>query len=272
MSPLSLLKQYNIIFAELRQIEAARPSESSLQSRLQHMQAGSIKFHDARQLVRLLETLRPQRILEVGSFVGVSSRLLLEASTPWQAEVVALDPNMRHRGIDQPAEVVRALNHAFLGKRLVMVEAFFDQVNLAGFYYEYEAHKPQLDHAKVDALVAQRPVIDASWSERFDMIFIDGAHDAEAVLGNYHLARSLLKEGGLMVFHDACSWHSVTQVILDIRSRGEDHVTFFGWTARLLASLLPTRMLRRIVPDRWEAPVSFGVDGLAVIRPLVNDA
>jgi hypothetical protein len=62
MSPLSLLKQYNIIFAELRQIEAARPSESSLQSRLQHMQAGSIKFHDARQLVRLLETLRPQRI------------------------------------------------------------------------------------------------------------------------------------------------------------------------------------------------------------------
>ena len=124
MSPLSLLKQYNIIFAELRQIEAARPSESSLQSRLQHMQAGSIKFHDARQLVRLLETLRPQRILEVGSFVGVSSRLLLEASTPWQAEVVALDPNMRHRGIDQPAEVVRALNHAFLGKRLAMVEAF----------------------------------------------------------------------------------------------------------------------------------------------------
>ena len=271
MSPFCLLKLYNTIQAELRQIEAARPSESSLQARLQHMQAGSIKFHDARQLVRLLETLRPQRILEVGSFIGVSCRLLLEASTPWQGEVVALDPNMRHRGIDQPAEVVRALNHSFLGKRLTMVEAFFDQVNAAGFYYEYETHRPQLDHAKVDALIAHRPVIDATWPERFDMIFIDGAHDAEAALGNYRLARTLLKEGGVMVFHDAFSWRSVRQVMLDIRSRGEDHVTFFGWTARLLTKLLPTRMLRRIVPDRWEVPVSFVVDGLAVIRPLVND-
>ena len=272
MSPFCLLKLYNTIQAALRQIEGARPSESSLQARLRQMQAGSIKFHDARQLIRLLETLRPQHILEVGSFVGVSSRLILEASTPWQGEVVAVDPNMRHRNIDQPGEVARALNRDFLGKRLTVVEAFFDRVNPAGFYHDYKAHKPQLDHAQVDALVAQRPVIDATWSERFDMIFIDGAHDTEAAMGNYRLARTLLKEGGVMVFHDAFSWRSVRQVMLDIRSRGKDRVTFLGRPVRLFTRLLPTRILRRIIPARWKAPGIFAVDGLAVVRPHANDA
>ena len=50
---------------------------------VRHAQAGSIKMYDAIILAELIEAHRPARILEVGSFIGFSTRWFLEISRPW---------------------------------------------------------------------------------------------------------------------------------------------------------------------------------------------
>jgi|LSQX01.1.fsa_nt_gb predicted O-methyltransferase YrrM len=44
---------------------------------------GSIKIADAIVLANILRRHRPQTMLEVGSFLGLSTRWLLEVSAPW---------------------------------------------------------------------------------------------------------------------------------------------------------------------------------------------
>jgi Predicted O-methyltransferase len=159
--------------------------------------SGSIKPSDAIIVAKLLQQQKPNRILEIGSFLGVSTRLLLDVSLPWSAQVTAIDPNIPHRIFDEPGYFVKEMTSAHKKCRLEIVTAFFGK----------PLRKPPV----------AVPVIDATWGRTFDLVYIDGDHSYEAVADNFRLALTMLASGGTVLFHDALSWPDVRRFLEEIK-------------------------------------------------------
>jgi predicted O-methyltransferase YrrM len=192
---------------------------------------GSVKLYDAMTLRRLLLERRPARILEVGSFLGLSARWILEVTRPWGATLTAVDPNVAHRGFARPLDAARRLNREFLPSRLEFVERRFGP--------EAAAEDPRL----------KRP---------FDFVFIDGDHRYEAVRSDFETASALLSPGGTITFHDAMSSDSVWRLLGEIGSQGVVRVhgarlagpgTFRAVRRSGLASLVRRLNLRAVLMD-----------------------
>lgn len=181
---------------------------------------GSIKPTDAMIVASLVKKHRPRTILEIGSFLGVSTRLLLDASAPWQARVTAVDPNIRHRVFEEPRLVVEKMTARYGSDQLEIVSAFFGK--------------------QTRAASREVPVIGEDWGRSFDFVFIDGDHTYEAVSNNFRLALRFLAPGGVIVFHDALSWPDVTRFLEEIREefRGKACVSLLGESHRKLLSLV----------------------------------
>ncbi len=193
-------------------------------SHVEHALYGSIKFSDAYTLYRLLDKTRPKRMLEVGSFLGFSTRWLLEASRDLGSQLTAVDPNIRHRVFDNPRGNVERFNHADLGTRLEIVTAFFGKYGASvRFHYKEELQQDQDFEAK---LLAERPILDGSWGRRFDFIFIDGDHSYESAYDNFCIARQLLEPGGTIAFHDVVTWKGVRQAFDELKERFADEGDF----------------------------------------------
>lgn len=205
---------------ELLQVVALGAPASAREERIRHAVEGSIKFADACVLARLLEQHRPQRVLEIGSFLGFSTRWISEACSGWKCEVTAIDPNIKHRIFAFPKEILLEYNKKFIvSGRLNVLTAFFGEPFVerdVAWRYDNE-RKNEADY--VENLVNDIPVIDASHSGRYDFIFIDGAHHYQAVSSNFSIARQLLNENGVVTFHDAVSWKEVNAFLNELRSQ-----------------------------------------------------
>jgi predicted O-methyltransferase YrrM len=61
----------------------------------------------------------------------------------------------------------------------------------------------------------------ADQSERFDVIFVDGAHLFDRVLVDFTLSAELCSKGGYIIFDD-CEWPSIQRVVSFLRSNRRD--------------------------------------------------
>jgi predicted O-methyltransferase YrrM len=210
-----LAARYRELQEELAALVAREPAPYPREERIRQAQEGSIKLHDAILLAELLAAHPPGRILEIGGFIGFSTRWLLETSG---ARVVSIDPGIRHRLFDRPDEIRRRFNAHFLPSRLVVKRGFFSRRLGGDWYYDYEHYKPVLSRAEVDALMDSTPVLDCeSLGERgFDFIFIDGDHNELAILDIFFDALPLLGGSGCIAFQDALTWPDVGRALARI--------------------------------------------------------
>lgn len=141
---------------------------------------GEVYLEDGRLLQRIVETLAPRTVLEVGMAHGISSLFLGEAlaALPEPALYIAMDPyqNQLWRGI---------------GLRNLRL-AGYDQ-NLLFFEEPSETVLPRL---LSEGLGPGQPV-------HLDLAFLDGYHDFDQVLVEFFFIHRMLREGGVCVFHDA---------------------------------------------------------------------
>jgi predicted O-methyltransferase YrrM len=226
----NVVMTYHELQGQLSALVGQLDSPYTPQEMIRHACEGSIKLYDAVILAELIASKRPARILEVGGFIGFSTRWLLEMSRQENATVVSIDPNIRHRVFEQPAEILRQFNSTFLGHRLVTKCGFFSQRITGNYSYDYEHYLPYISRNEVDAILDRRPVLHAGNLDegRFDLIFIDGDHCKSAVLSNFREALNLLNPQGRVVFHDAITWPDVgrglEEIATDYRSLGEVEV------------------------------------------------
>lgn len=209
-------RRFTAVRKEFETVVAGEVETGTAEERKSHALDSKIHFPDAFVLKRLLEEQRPATILEVGSFLGFSTRWLLEVSAPWHARVTSLDPNIRHRMFDQPVKTLRKYNASFLPGRLEIVEAFFGEAGECS-YEDYESYQPVRSRDYVDELVGSRRRIDANWDARFDFIFLDGDHEESAVMRDFGIAVQLLRSGGCIAFHDTFSWVGVRKALKRIK-------------------------------------------------------
>jgi len=226
---------YNGLKQELCGLIAAAGNPYPLELRLTHARDGSIKFIDAYILKQILHKYKPDTILEIGSFLGFSTRWLLEVTTSWNAKVTAIDPNIRHRVFDDPRRIVEKLNSQFYPDRLDIITGFFGPYD-DSIYYDYEHYEPKKGREFVNELIKDRVIIDKSWERKFDFIFIDGNHSYESVMNDFEIASAILNDLGSISFHDAISWAGVNRALKDIKTKYRDRaeVGIYGNLERLL--------------------------------------
>jgi predicted O-methyltransferase YrrM len=207
-------RDYRALRAELAALVRREFAGSSAEESVHEAFSGKINFPDAYVLKRLLRRHRPKEVLEVGSFVGFSTRWILEVVSRWNGRVTSVDPNIRHRSFDAPGDVLQRLNARFLAANLDVVHGFFGTPG--DVYHDYEHCEPKRTRPFVDELVASRQKITESWGRKFDFIFIDGDHSYEAVKENFRISLHLLRPGGCIAFHDALSWEGVNDALREI--------------------------------------------------------
>ena len=160
---------------------------------------------DAEMLVDATLRQRPKRILEVGTYVGVST-LLLALATDADSTIVTIDPNLPLGtemgsmqsdlgGLDGTArthDVARAAARQLgVDQRIHFIEGGF-------------ATGDTFSSSRQDPAARVAVVGPASCAEfgPFDLVFIDGLHYAAAVEADLRLAATALAPGGLILMHD----------------------------------------------------------------------
>lgn len=144
----------------------------------QAVSAGGIiqKTAELAGLLKALSGLRARWILEIGVAEGGSLALWARAAAPGAA-LIGIDPRIS-------GEAERRIRSGMRAEQGLLLLAMTSS----------EAR------GRVGEWLA---------GELLDFLFIDGAHDYEAVASDFDLYRPLVRSGGLIAFHDICPdlWH-----------------------------------------------------------------
>ena len=198
---------------------------------------GSLKPFDAHYLANVLRRYKPASILEVGSYLGMSTSWLLHVSEPWKASVTCVDPNIPHWSFQDPLAVRREyLQQSYSHRKVENIVGFFSKVG--------EGMNDDVSREQIASI----PSVGPQLTERFDMVFLDGDHTYDVVKEDFAVALKLLNPGGTVVFHDAISWAGV---------------------ARLLSELKPKykiSIMGRAIDVVGKRLVNKGMDGIAVLQ------
>ncbi|MEM9498997.1 MAG: class I SAM-dependent methyltransferase [Pseudomonadota bacterium] len=172
-----------------------------------HALQGSIKPVDAFSIKSAIDEYQPRSILEVGSFLGFSTRWICEVSSASECTVTSLDPRLRHRVFDDLKKHVELFNVSFLN-RLSFVDACLSEKNTEMFLYDYMKYEPQKTRAEALRILEDIRVVREPIGE-FDLAFIDGDHSFAATQMNVSLVAQMMPKGGVILVHDAISFPDV---------------------------------------------------------------
>ncbi len=174
-----------------------------------------------------IERLRrrgPVRLLHIGNFVGVSLCYFASKLDRSQGDlIVSLDPNIEHRGIQQPAAVVtRMAAHFGLGGVILPIQAFSLQANPAndGATSDYSR---ALDPSSVRAETGFEHGLEnlaAIAVGQFSAILLDGNHDRAYLNREIDICTRLLAGGGLLLLDDIdAAWENLQALYEKLRLR-----------------------------------------------------
>lgn len=141
---------------------------------------------------QLLDQVLPTKILEIGSFEGRSTCFLIDyLSKSSEIEIHCVDTwegGIEHKEGGVAPQVMSDVECRFHHNVDISVANSMNKVKL-------EIHKGYSDE-KLSILVAQ------GFKNHFDLVYIDGSHQAPDVLIDAVLSFKLLKVGGLIFFDD----------------------------------------------------------------------
>jgi predicted O-methyltransferase YrrM len=136
---------------------------------------------------QILKTLRPRRLLEIGSYEGQSACYLIETvGRMHEAELHCIDT--WQGGIEHGAINMAEVERRFLKNTDIAIRQAANSTTL-------NVHKARSDFALAQLFVQ-------GYEGFFDFIYIDGSHQAPDVLTDAVLSFRLLRKGGLIAFDD----------------------------------------------------------------------
>ena len=229
-----------------------------------HALHGALKLIDAIYLRERLLTAKPRRILEVGSFLGFSTRWILEATRGTESTLVSVDPGLRHRTFDKPRAHVRRFCAEFTS-RLTLMDACLSGKNESMFMRDYLNYEPRLSPRDALAIMDAVPVLTEPFGT-FDFAFVDGDHNYDATLANVLLVAKMMPEGGTIVVHDAISYADVVPALENV-CEATAGLTFAGVDGRSFHTCAD-RIAKLGARDATsiKAPLSDGL-GIVVVSP-----
>lgn len=186
---------------------------------LQQAMDGSIRWNRALAIGTFIDLCKPQHILEIGSFIGLSSNFFLRLTREWDGKLTSVDANIRHRVFDEPRLLYVQTNAEF-ENRYYTRDGFWKQVAPS---WDYEHRQPIYDLGKIKSIYANRQIVEPGDFIKeglsFDFAFIDGSHEATDVFADFDGVLSILKPGSCVVFDDvdAVAWPSVFKALMALK-------------------------------------------------------
>lgn len=167
--------------------------------------SGSIKEPEACLLWDLIVQRKPSVVLQVGTFVGVSSLIMAEAlRNNHQGMLVTVDPEIPHRAIKNPVDICRYFaKKRSLDDRIRFIRGWFSDSP------HMDAFTPGHPHRDIP-VVSQSLLSDLG---PIDMTFIDGDHSTLSCISDFVAVKNHLSEKGMVLFHDVRSWVTVMAAV-----------------------------------------------------------
>lgn len=161
----------------------------------------------------------PIRALHVGNFLGVSLAAVtatVRAVDPGSV-VVAVDPDVAHRGIERPAAHAMALLRSFgLDDAVLPITAYSLGRNLGNDGLDEHDHGVSPWQAMEESAAAAQalPRLADLAPGGFDLVLLDGNHDASYLSDELTVVARLLRPGGILVLDDvdAGAWSDIQAV------------------------------------------------------------
>jgi len=221
------------------------------------LEAWTIPQVDGRALVGFVEDVNPKNVLEVGTYVGMTSMLLAKHTAP-DTHIHTVDPSLPLRteidsmkGSYHGCDVdIRAQD---LGKKAA------DRLGLSGkitFHRGGFSVGQTFATRNVDPTLAVEVVGPEVCRQHgpFDFVFVDGLHYHDAVLSDLELAAAHLEPGGTIALHDVIGmWGS--NVRAAVSAFLTEHPDFVFWHPPL-ADLYRSVGVLRHIPEGAQREIS----------------
>ena len=142
------------------------------------------------------------KVLEVGSYVGISS-ILLSLMTSAE-KIICVDPNF---SVDSDLASGKSLGkrsrHYFEILKKSMNDSSIEKIERYDSYYScYPAQESIKFHIKKNPNLFEIPIFNNESLDCFDLCFIDGDHFSQSVYSDLTKAKTMLSKNGIIILHD----------------------------------------------------------------------
>lgn len=212
----------------LGRIERLNLADHSLSLPFPPSTLGSIPVFDALILLAILKLVQPKRILEFGTFLGYSTRILLENSG-MDCEVTSID--LPHGAVS--GEVSLSVSETELHLNAASNDDYLRELQFQKGARYLSSLSPEL-RARLQLIKADSRTLGLDYlRERLggscDLIFIDGGHDLQTIASDTSLALDLASENATVIWHDYGSTiHQEVTEFVDRLARSRRIVTVSG--------------------------------------------
>jgi Methyltransferase domain len=162
--------------------------------------------------------------VHIGNFVGVSLALLTNVikNINEGSIMISIDPNIPHRGIENPQQhVLSLLNKYELTRNSMVLTSYSLRKNLSNDGKNYGTEYIPEENYNSEASCEGGLEFLARIHTKVDFIVIDGNHDETYLKEEIKLCNKLLKKGGLLILDDVSpQWHGVEEVFELLKSEG----------------------------------------------------
>ena len=167
-----------------------------------------IHREEALQIVSIIQKKRPRTILEIGSFIGLSTGVIALSSPP-QCAILGVDPNYPVRLLSQSVHYFEEQQALFFLKNMLQYFDVYHKVKILEGCFSSTSSTyrdrfvscggdPQIiDHQEV-VIVGTA----AGTLAPYDLVFLDGDHSKEVVYRDLSLIQSYLAKDGIIILHD----------------------------------------------------------------------
>ncbi|MFC2102921.1 hypothetical protein ACFLSS_00665 [Bacteroidota bacterium] len=172
-------------------------------------------------IMRKLYELAPIKVLHIGNFVGVSLLYITESILKINPSsiVVSIDPNISHRGINNPMKYVNYLLNQFgFQKNSIILTGYSLEKNISNdgnpLYFLKSDNTLNSESGYCSSSILENLIkIDAN----FNFALIDGNHEGNYLRREIELINKLLDKDGFLVIDDVNqNWEEVELVFQEI--------------------------------------------------------
>jgi predicted O-methyltransferase YrrM len=180
------------------------------------------------QMRRHLRSGAPLTGLHIGNYLGVSLAYVTGIATQIDAEsrVVSIDPNVTHRGVDNPqTHVLSLLAACGIAKNVLVIAGYSGDRNISNDGRVFANYNPANMFVNESACERCIESLRAIGCIKWDFILIDGNHEGEYLKGEIQSLTPMMKQGGLLVLDDvSTAWMEVQRVFESLSCFGYETV------------------------------------------------
>ncbi|MBI1305490.1 MAG: hypothetical protein GC181_02620 [Bacteroidetes bacterium] len=183
------------------------------------IRTGSIPEQNILRLVDSFgsEGKREVKLLHVGNFVGISLSSLVYGlkKNGLHVQVVTIDPDIPHRGVERPNKIAQHLmEHYQLNENVLWLHGYSLHKSLSNDGRNYSGdYNPEIHFENEFAPSHQLAALARMIPEQFDLILLDGNHNASYLNQEMGYCLQLLKQDGWLALDDVDeNWPAIKSV------------------------------------------------------------